>query len=68
MDTTEYLYLVLIPVAEVFREPLEAGKRSFAAIKNARACRVKFGDKQIEKNWQAFCEKHGLKNDPALEY
>ncbi|EKK4042862.1 hypothetical protein SMC37_000585 [Cronobacter sakazakii] len=67
-SSTEYLYFVLVPVAELFRAELPQRKRSFMAIKNAKTCRVKFGDKQIEKNWQNFCESHGLKNDTGLEY
>lgn len=67
-NSTEYLYFVLVPVAELFRAELPQRKRSFMAIKNAKTCRVKFGDKQIEKNWQNFCESHDLKNDTGLEY
>ncbi|ENT2247961.1 hypothetical protein [Salmonella enterica] len=67
-NSAEYLYFVLVPVAEVFRAELPDGKRSFMAIKNSKSCRVKFGNKQIEKNWQSFCKSHELKNDTELEY
>lgn len=67
-SSAEYLYFVLVPVAEVFRAELPEGKRSFMAIKNFKSCRVKFGNKQIEKNWQSFCKSHELKNDTELEY
>lgn len=67
-NSTEYLYFVLIPVAEIFRAELPQVKRSFMAIKNAKSCRVKFGNKLIEKNWQSFCKSHELKNDTELEY
>lgn len=66
----EYLYLVLVPVAEVFRNApeIKEGQKPFAARFNAKACRVEFIHGPTEKKWQKFCEKHGLKNDPTLKY
>lgn len=67
-STAEYLYLVLIPVAETFRKSLPLGKRSFAGIRNDKSCRVKFAVKAVEKDWQKFCSDNELKNDTSLEY
>ncbi len=66
----EYLYLVLVPVAEVFRKgpDIKEAQKPFMARHNAKSCRVEFVHKPTEKKWRAFCEKHGLKNDPDLKY
>lgn len=68
MNTNDYLYLVLIPVAEVFRSRFQKGSAPFNAIKNNRTCRVKFISKRLDKEWQEFCKNNELKNDPELEY
>jgi len=68
MNTNDYLYLVLIPVAEVFRSKFPEGKAPFSAIRNARQCRVKFVGKRLEREWQEFCKQNELKNDATLEY
>ncbi|MDK2633157.1 hypothetical protein QMZ93_07345 [Pantoea stewartii subsp. indologenes] len=68
MNTNEYLNLVLVPVAEVFRSSFPAGKAPFCAIRNAKQCRIKFTSKRLDKEWQAFCIEHELKNDASLEY
>ena len=68
MNTNDYLYLVLIPVAETFRSRFPKGSASFCAIRNYKSCRVKFSGKRLEKEWQEFCSEHDLKNDSQLEY
>lgn len=68
MDTNTYLYLVLVPVAEVFRKEFDEKKRPFNAIRNFKQCRIKFLDKNVEKEWQKFCTQNELKNDTTLEY
>lgn len=68
MDTSSYLYLVLLPVAEVFRPEFPKGKAKFSAMRNMKSCRIKFEGKRIEKDWQKFCLEHELKNDSTLEY
>lgn len=42
MDTNSYLYLVLVPVAEVFRSRFPKGKAPFNATRNNYTCRIKF--------------------------
>lgn len=64
----EYLYFVLVPVAEEFRKQALSKNGSFVAINSGRKCRIKFSDKTLDKNWQAFCAQHELKNDSRLEY
>lgn len=68
MNTIDHLYLVLVPVAEVFRKDLPAKSRPMMALQHANHCRVEFIDKTTEKKWQAFCEEHQLNNDSSLEY
>lgn len=68
MDTTEYLYLVLLPVAEVFRKQLPATQQIMTVLYRADTCRIKFSTRSADKKWQQFCDKHGLKNDQSLEY
>lgn len=68
MNTVDYLYLVLIPVAQVFRSKFPEGKAPFNAIRNAKQCRVKFTSKRLDKEWVEFCKTHELKNDESLEY
>ena len=68
MNTIDYLYLVLVPVAEVFRKEIPEKNRQMSAIRNAKQCRVKFSHKATEKKWQAFCAEHELKNDATIEY
>lgn len=68
MNTIDYLYLVLVPVAQAFRSKFPEGKAPFNAIRNAKQCRVKFTSKRLDKEWQEFCELHELKNDPSLEF
>ncbi|MGX1958429.1 hypothetical protein [Serratia proteamaculans] len=68
MDTTDYLYRVLVPAAESFRILIQGTKRQFMAIKNSKSCRVKFVNKSIEKEWLEFCKKNNLQNDADLEY
>lgn len=68
MNTIDYLYLVLVPVAEVFRKDLSASKRPFMAVRNAKQCRVAFVNKAVDRKWQEFCEEHQLNNDSSLEY
>lgn len=67
-DSNEYLYLVLVPVAEVFRSRFPKGSAPFNAIRNYTKCRVKFTGARLEREWQAFCKKNDLKNDTELEY
>lgn len=67
-DANEYLYLVLVPVAEVFRSRFPKGTASFNAIRNAKSCRVQFTGKRLEKEWQQFCYDNELKNDSSLTY
>lgn len=67
-NSADYLYLVLVPVAEVFRSRFPEGLASFDAIRTYSKCRVKFTGKRLEKEWQEFCKTHDLKNDPELEY
>lgn len=64
----EYLYFVLVPVAEEFRKHALSKNGSFFGINKGCKCRVKFLDKTLDKNWQAFCAQHELKNDNHLEY
>lgn len=68
MNTIDYLYLVLLPVAEVFRKELPEKNRPMKATRNAKQCRVEFIHKATEKKWQKFCEEHELKNDATLTY
>lgn len=68
MNTNDYLYLVLVPIAEVFRSRFPKGSAPFSAIRNNKTCRVKFSSKRLEKEWQEFCKNNELKNDPKLEY
>jgi hypothetical protein len=68
LNTIDYLYLVLVPVAEVFRSKCPKGRAPFNAIRNAKQCRVKFTGKRLEGEWQAFCKEHELKNDSTLEF
>lgn len=68
MNVSEYLYMVLVPCAEAFREQFDGDKRRMKAVKSARSCRVEFLDKATEKKWVEWCKKHDLKNDPSLEY
>lgn len=67
MNTIDYLYLVLVPVAEVFRSKFPEGKAPFIAMRNAKQCRVKFISKRLDKEWQDFCKTHALKNDSSME-
>ena len=67
-NTIDYLYLVLVPVAEVFRKELPEKHRPMKATRNSKQCRVEFIHKATEKKWQAFCKEHELKNDVTLEY
>lgn len=68
MDTNTYLYMVLVPVAEVFRSELHKGKAPMMAIRNSKSCRVKFTSKTLDKKWCKFCKENELKNDSDLEY
>jgi len=67
-DTNTYLYLVLFPVAEIFRKELNEKKRPFYARRNFKQCRIEFVDKAVEKEWQQFCITNDLKNDTTLEF
>lgn len=67
-NTIDYLYLILVPVAEVFRKELPENNRPMKATRTFKKCRVEFIHKTTEKKWQEFCEAHELKNDPTLEY
>lgn len=67
-DTNTYLYLVLVPVAEVFRKELNEKKRPFHARRNFKQCRIEFVDKAVEKQWQQFCVANDLKNDVTLKF
>ncbi|RAY85881.1 hypothetical protein DP196_24180 [Enterobacter hormaechei subsp. steigerwaltii] len=67
-SSSDNLYLVLVPVAEVFRSEIPKGTAPFNAIRTYSKCRVKFTSRRLEKEWQKFCKKHDLKNDPELEY
>ncbi|ENH2422781.1 hypothetical protein ABVY37_001455 [Escherichia coli] len=67
-SSSDYLYLVLVPVAEVFSSRFPEGSAPFNAISTYSKCRVKFTGKRLEREWQQFCKKHDLKNDPELEY
>lgn len=66
-NTSDYLYLVLVPIAEVFRSRFPEGSASFNAIRTYSKWRVQFTGKRLEKEWQEFCKIHDLKNDPELE-
>jgi len=68
MNTIDHLYLVLVPVAEVFRKELPENHRPMMALRNAKKCRVKFVNANADKKWQEFCDSHSLNNDPTLEY
>lgn len=68
INTTDYLYLVLVPVAQAFRGRYDDGKAPFNAIKNHYSCRVQFICKKQEKEWVKFCEDYKLKNDATLTY
>jgi len=68
INTTDYLYLVLVPSARAFRGQWDEGKAPFKATKNAKQCRVEFVSKSQEKLWQKFCVDNELKNDTSLEY
>ncbi len=68
INTNNYLYLVLVPVAEVFRARFPKGSCPFNAIRNAKSCRVKFTGIRIEREWQKFCAENELRNDSELEY
>lgn len=65
-ELNEYAHLVLTPVAQAWKEKYP--KASFSLIKNAYTCRIKFSNKKVEKEWQAFCRTHSLKNEETLEY
>lgn len=64
----DYLCLVLVPVAKVFRSRFQEGSAQFCTIRSYSKCRVKFTGKRLEREWQEFCKKHDLKNDSELEY
>lgn len=68
INTTDYLYLVLVPVAMAFRGRYQEGKAPFSAVRNNKTCRVKFVNKKQEKEWIKFCIDNELKNDQNLEY
>lgn len=68
MNPIAHLYLVLVPVAEVFRKEFPEKDRLMMAKRNATTCRVEFLNQAVEKKWQAFCEEHQLNNDSSLEY
>lgn len=68
IDTTVYLYKILVPVAEAYRSEFPKDRRSFDAIRNPVSCRVKFSNKVYEAGWQKFCQDNGLKNDTNLKY
>lgn len=68
INTTDCLYLILVPVAQAFRGQWDEGKAPFKATKNAKSCRVEFVDSKQEKAWQKFCVENELKNDNTLEY
>lgn len=68
MNTNEYLWLILVPVAQVWRGKFPDGKAPFKSIRTYSKCRVAFINKKQEKEWQEFCKTHDLKNDPELEY
>lgn len=67
-NTIDHLYLVLVPVAEVFRKELPQDQRPMMGLRNAKQCRVKFVHADADKKWQTFCEDHQLNNDASLEY
>lgn len=68
IKTTDYLHLVLVPVAMAFRGQYPEGKAPFSATRNNNTCRVKFVNKKQEKEWVKFCFDNELKNDKNLEY
>lgn len=68
MNKIDHLYLVLVPVAEVFRKELPDKHRPMMGLRNASKCRVKFAHAETEKKWQVFCKEHQLNNDVSLEY
>lgn len=68
INTSEYLYLVLVPCAQAFRGQWDEGKAPFNALRNVKSCRIEFVDKKQEAAWQAFCVSNELKNDTTLEY
>lgn len=67
-ETNEYAHLILTPVAQAWREQFPKAKQPFSLIKNARECRIKFVNKKVDKEWQAFCRVHNLKSEETLEY
>lgn len=67
-ELNEYLHLVLTPVAMAWREQFPKKKQVMTSVKTAYSCRIKFvEDREVEKQWQAFCRTHGLKNEETLE-
>ncbi len=68
MNTFDYLHLVLIPVAKNFRIDRPMNDGIYVTYHHAKSCRVKFMCRRMERNWQAFCAEHELKNDSSLEY
>jgi len=76
-EHNDYLYLVLVPLAEAFRSDFPEGTaqflaisrfKQFSAISRFKQCRVKFFCKRLEREWQEFCKQNELNNDTSLEY
>lgn len=67
LNTTDYLYLILVPSAQAWRGRFPEGKAPFNAIRNFKQCRVEFLSKKIEKEWVQFCEDNKLQNDATLK-
>lgn len=66
-ELNEYATLILTPTAMAWRGKFPK-QQPFALIKNNYSCRIKFVSKKVEKEWQAFCRTHSLKNEETLEY
>ena len=66
-DSVDYLYLVLVPVAESYRQKWKDDS-PFTALRQGDKIRVKFTDDNKDKEWQTFCNECGLEQDTNLDY
>lgn len=63
----DYLYLVLVPVAESYRDKW-GDSSPFSVLRQGDRIRVKFLDDVKDKEWQLFCSECNLEQDVTLEY
>lgn len=67
VDPITYLYLVLVPVAESYRQKWKDDS-PFTVLRQGGQIRVKFIDDGKDKEWKEFCNECSLEQDTNLDY